>query len=602
MKKQSKNTRSEPLYLHVNTLAGAFNFFDDEMLADRCEKDYIAQIDYSERNYDGKVRELSPLTYRRELDDLVQQINAALGIPEFGNGMTVRVSWMHGSQDLPTPDEIERAGGYLIVKCIVQPYFFNRAHERGMRAGPYMELRINQILQLMETMGGEKVWWFIGDEPFSSYHWHGALVRTGKFGGAEPFKSRREAFESYKRFVLGDQLGPEAQEAFLAKKEYRAELEEAGELSFHSYAKRMNLDLNTLNISSGSTAPMDAHYQFECGFSKMFILERVFLGGIQIGVAFMRGAAKQYGRYWGMYLEIWDGKHYASRSYTRFDRNLKQVSGFTPSMLLRARLAAFFSGVHVNFMKAAYESHFAPGEGKTLQQTPVAEDHKRLADFCLRKHPIRGETHTPVALLLETLHGWTPVWAEEDKVWGAMPFEEGDYMVSNFFDEAFPRRTTDWQKLPYPAYHPFGRRFFALSMKHRTEEYRRRLRQGYDHRPYEHRCLTASRWGDGFDVLLENCSLEVLRQYPVILMLGRVKLEGDLINKLKKYVKEGGHLIVNVRQLGDDDVARQRRTRRRRIRNAATTALPACFGTTAGRRAVEISAGAIQIRRFSRIA
>jgi hypothetical protein len=440
MEKPSKDTCSEPLYLHVNTLAGAFNFFDDELLADRCDKEYIAQIDYSERSFDGKVRELSPLTYRRELDDLVEQINTAVGIPEFGNGITCRVSWMHGSKDLPTPAEIERAGGHLIVKCYVHPYSFNRGRERGMRAGPYMEMRINQILQLMKAMGGEKVWWFIGDEPFSSYHWHGALVRTGKLGGAEPFKSRQEAFESYKKFVLGDQMGFEARKALSKREEYRTDLEEAGELSFYPYAKRRKLNLKKLNISSGSTAPMDAHYQFGWNFSRMFILERVFLGGIQIGVAFMRGAAKQYGRYWGMYLEIWDGKHYASRSYTRFDRNLKQMSGFTPSMLLRARLTAFFSGVHVNFMKAAYESHFAPGEGKTLQRTPVAEDHKRLADFCLRKHPIRGKTHTPVALLLETLHGWTPVWAEEDKVWGAMPFEEGDAMISNFFDEAFPRR------------------------------------------------------------------------------------------------------------------------------------------------------------------
>ncbi|MCK4590406.1 MAG: hypothetical protein KAT86_01530, partial [Candidatus Latescibacteria bacterium] len=260
MKKQTKNAHPDKFYLHVNTLAGAFNFFDDEMLTARLEKDYIAQIDYSERSFDGKVRELSPLIYRQELDDLVEQINTALGIPEFGNGITCRVSWMHGSKDLPTPDEIERAGGHLIVKCYVHAYSFNRARERGMRAGPYMELRINQILQLMKTMGGEKVWWFIGDEPFSSYHWHGALVRTGKFGGAEPFKSRQEAFESYKRFVLGDQMGSEARDALSKREEYRAELEEAGTLSFYPYAKRGKLNLKKLNISSGSTAPMDAHY------------------------------------------------------------------------------------------------------------------------------------------------------------------------------------------------------------------------------------------------------------------------------------------------------------------------------------------------------
>jgi hypothetical protein len=552
MERQLNNNLSDKFYIHVNTLAGAFNFFDDELLTELFEKDYLDQIKYSERNFDGKIRNLSPLEYRQDLEDLVLDINRRLGTPEFGNGITVRVSWMHGSKDLPTPEEIDRAGGYLIVKCFVQSYFFNRAREREMRVGPYMDMRINQILELMENMGGERVWWFIGDEPFSSYHWHGYLVRERQRGGLEPFRSRKEALESYRKFVLGHQMGSEMQRAFYESGEYKTELEEAGEMSFYPLAKRMNLNLKKLNIASGSTSPMDAHYQFELNFSKMFILERVFLGGIQIGVAFVRGAAKQYGRYWGMYQEIWDGKNFGTRSYTRFDRNLKRVTGFTPDLLLRARLAAFFSGVHVNFMKGANQTHFAPGDGKTLQETRVAGDHRRLADFCLRKHPIRGETHTPVALLLEYRHGWTPVWAEEDKVWGAMPFEEGDYMISNFFDEAFPRRTAAWNQLPLPAGHPFGRRFFSLSLKHRTEEYSRRLRGGYDHRPHEHRCLTSSRWGDSFDVVLENCSLEVLRQYPVVLMLGRIKFERDLAVKLREYVMEGGYLLVNVRQLGAD--------------------------------------------------
>jgi len=549
MEKPQEGIDSGELYLHVNTLAGAFNL-SDELLAWKFDRDYLERIAYSERNFDGKARDISPLPYSRDLQDLVRQINSALATPEFGNGIAVRVSWMHGSEDLPTPAQVERAGGYLIVKCYVHPWCFNRARERGIRAGPYMEMRIDQILRLMEAMGGEKVWWFIGDEPFSSYHWHGYLTRRG----AKPFRSRQEAFESYREFVFVDQNGREALEHLSGREEYRAELEEAGQLFFHLYAKRRNLDLANLNIACGSTCPMDAHYQFEWNFSRMFILERVFLGGIQVGVAFVRGAAKQYGRYWGMYQELWDGKHYGWANYTRFDRDLNRVGGLTPGMLLRARLVVFFSGVNVNFIKAAHQTHFAPGKDGRLQFTPVAEDHKRLADFCLRRHPVRGKTHTPVALLLEHLHGWAPVWAEEDKVWGTIPFEEGDYMISNFFDEAFPGRPAAWWQLPFPPYHPFGRRFFSLSKRHRTEEYRRRLRQGYDHRPYEHRCLTSSRWGDCFDVLLENYSLEVLRQYPMVLMLGRVRLEGDLAVKLAEYVKGGGNLLVNVRQLGAGDL------------------------------------------------
>ncbi|MFH1006686.1 MAG: hypothetical protein V1800_04175 [Candidatus Latescibacterota bacterium] len=552
MKAVAANDGSDPLYLHVNTLASLLNL-SDQVLAASVDPAYIEQMDYSERSFSaGEVRAFAPLTLRPEISQVIDRINDKLGRSAYGNGITVRVSWMHGSTDLPSPEEIERAGGHLIVKCYVHPFSFNRARERDMRVGSYVAMRIGQILERMKEMGGQRVWWFIGDEPFSSYHWHGYLKRTGGRGGQEPFSSREEAYSSYRDYVLGNQMDADTRKHFIRSEDYRAETEEAGNLYFYPYAQRKGLDLDAMNISSGSTAPMDAHYQLEWHFSKMFLLERVFLGGIQMGVAFARGAAKQHGRYWGTYQEIWDGKHYGNASYTRFDEDLNRMGGLSADMLLRARLVAFFSGVHVNSIKGAQKTHFALGKEGELLPTQVAADHERLADFCLRKYPLRGETHTPVALLLEHLHGWNPVWAEADRVWGTMPFEEGDYMIGNFFDEAFPRRTTGWQLLPFPPHHPFGRRFQSVSRKHQTEEYRRRLRQGYDHRAYEHRCLTASRWGNGFDVVLENASLEVLQSYPVVMMLGRVKLDGEMATKLKSYVAGGGHLLINVRQLGDD--------------------------------------------------
>ena len=45
----SKNTRSERLYVRVNTLAGVFNI-SDQLLTQRFEKDYIVQLSYSGRN------------------------------------------------------------------------------------------------------------------------------------------------------------------------------------------------------------------------------------------------------------------------------------------------------------------------------------------------------------------------------------------------------------------------------------------------------------------------------------------------------------------------------------------------------------------------
>jgi len=50
MEKPQEGADSGELYLHVNTLAGAFNL---SLLAWKFDRDYIERIAYSERNFDG---------------------------------------------------------------------------------------------------------------------------------------------------------------------------------------------------------------------------------------------------------------------------------------------------------------------------------------------------------------------------------------------------------------------------------------------------------------------------------------------------------------------------------------------------------------------
>ena len=220
MDEQSCDTSRKDFYLHLSTTAGAFNM-SDTVLEDNFEKEYIDLISYSERNYTGEVRKITPLPYPPEFDDLIEQINSQLATPDYGNGITSRVSWIHGTKDLPTPEQIKRAGGHLIVKCYLCPDSFNRARERSMRSRTYTEMRVQQIFDLMKTMGQEKVWWFIGDEPFSGYHWINLSDR-------EPFSSRSEALESYRKYIFGGQSWNSFYEKYLLKDEYRSELEEAG--------------------------------------------------------------------------------------------------------------------------------------------------------------------------------------------------------------------------------------------------------------------------------------------------------------------------------------------------------------------------------------
>jgi hypothetical protein len=70
-------------------------------------------------------------------------------------------------------------------------------------------------------------------------------------------------------------------------------------------------------------------------------------------------------------------------------------------------------------------------------------------------------------------------------------------------------------------------------------------------RPFNKGKITSSRWGDSFDVLLENASLETLKEYKVLTFLGRIKLTPGLLANFKEYVREGGTLVLSAKQLGE---------------------------------------------------
>jgi len=59
MEKPQEGIDSGELYLHVNTLAGAFNL-SDELLAWKFDRDYIERIAHSERNFDGGLETYPP--------------------------------------------------------------------------------------------------------------------------------------------------------------------------------------------------------------------------------------------------------------------------------------------------------------------------------------------------------------------------------------------------------------------------------------------------------------------------------------------------------------------------------------------------------------
>jgi len=138
-----------------------------------------------------------------------------------------------------------------------------------------------------------------------------------------------------------------------------------------------------------------------------------------------------------------------------------------------------------------------------------------------RKCPERGIGYTPVALLLpfshgqanwgSFSHGYTP-W---ETVWGFLPYERADYMIDGFMYTIVP-------------FHP-----------NLNKELGR---------------LCNSPYGDIYDVLLPNppsgtIPLRTLNNYKVACLLGNLNIDKPLAKRLMEYVKEGGTLLLNVKQV-----------------------------------------------------
>ena len=68
------------------------------------------------------------------------------------------------------------------------------------------------------------------------------------------------------------------------------------------------------------------------------------LGDVATGIAFMRGAGRQYDRPWGIDLSTW---RTAADSATRFDAAGMLTGGWSPSYLRRHMYAAYMAGAHI---------------------------------------------------------------------------------------------------------------------------------------------------------------------------------------------------------------------------------------------------------------
>lgn len=259
------------------------------------------------------------------------------------------------------------------------------------------------------------------------------------------------------------------------------------------------------------------------------------LGDIATGIAFMRGAGRQYDRPWGIDLSTW---RTAADSATRFDAAGTQTGGWSPSYLLRHMYAAYMAGAHI--LQIEPTLYYLPG-GST--PNPFGLAVKRFADFALRRHPDVGSPVVPMALMLDAHSGFDTKhgpYNQQNAVWYQdIAYSSGDFMIDNFLKVAYPNHWRHGTLLGAPFSTPAGYQAF--------------LESGRDPRPYEPMPFT--RWGDTFDVTLHTATSTSLRRYKVIVLMGDVLIDPRLRQILQSWVEAGGTLVVNVRQATSADEA-----------------------------------------------
>ncbi|MFZ2656159.1 MAG: hypothetical protein WAX69_14605, partial [Victivallales bacterium] len=396
---------------------------------------------------------------------------------------------------------------------------------------------IDMVMELMKSRKhGNKLWACLFGERDGSY---------SEWTESHPdyFATRREAAEYFKKWLCKEATvwGEKGVTWYFRDLKNKCLPQD----TFANHVKQNSFP-EWANMVAHSSALYVLHHYYEWGFNAVWLERNVWFSNLNVSIAFQRGAARQYDGYWFNDFSAWGGLFITEHLPVHYDEQGIRQGGGEESSYLRGWLMAFLAGSNFDFQEATEVGYFLPwnDKSKSPELSKLGIMAKGFADFAIRRHPDRGEPHVPFCLLLEHDHGWdAPVDRKHEHVaWcGKVPYEDGDYMIENFFEAAFPGYKTSGNSYE---------RTFDPSVPWKDEgEYFNLLKGGYDMRPFTKGQLTSTRWGDSFDVLLENASVDVLQKYPVITLLGRIQLNKELLEKLKVYVKQGGTLILSGRQM-----------------------------------------------------
>ena len=249
----------------------------------------------------------------------------------------------------------------------------------------------------------------------------------------------------------------------------------------------------------------------------------------QVSLFFVRGAARQYSKNWGWYIADFyngydDKGKFSGDNFPNYrlakaeeDKKMGPGYGMSPSLLTRDMFLAYLSGASFVQHEAWWSYlHETKKDGKPMMDlsSPLGKAWEDWFEFT-RKNQDRGISFAPVALLVPFTQGYPNFGG---KSWQMFDYKRPDWMIDAFMFTIMPHSPV--------------------------------TKNG------DEGALANSAYGDIYDVIVPNTpnkpvSIDVLNNYKVAVMLGKYPKNKALAERLMEYVKCGGTLLLNIKQVNE---------------------------------------------------
>ena len=293
-----------------------------------------------------------------------------------------------------------------------------------------------------------------------------------------------------------------------------------GIIDHHQLGQLLNLTYQQrgYKIMSDQANAGTCHFAFEMGMD-LVILERNNddVSGLIGSIGFIRGAATQYGRQWGIDTSHWRSYGVNGAGATAYNSSQQLTFGWSDATYKRHLYLSYMSGPDALFVEAGdYNTNGVTNINGRIYN-PLGTRLQSFCNFALVRHAQRGVPYVPIAIMKDHITFLEPrsgQWTQGREVWCfQMSPNGGENMVHNLLDMLYPNYST-WATSTTAA-EPWG----------------------------------SGRWGEQFDIVTDRASNSALGNYRVALIATNAVMDSAMQSKLTAYAQAGGIVVLNAKQL-----------------------------------------------------